>query len=75
MATAKLSDNLSQVLATAREPVTIRAEDGRVVGVFEPFDDEQEIPCPYTEEQLQEFRRNKGVCRPLGEVLKRMGAE
>jgi hypothetical protein len=75
MATAKLTDNLSEVLANAKEPLTIRAADGRVVGFFEPFNDQEEIPCPYTEEQLREFRRNKGTCRPLSEVLKRIGAE
>jgi hypothetical protein len=75
MATAKLTDNLSEVLANAKEPLTIRAADGRVVGFFEPFNDQEEIPCPYTEEQLREFRRNKGACRPLGEVLKRIGTE
>ena len=75
MATAKLSDNLSEVLSNARGPVTIRAEDGRVVGVFQPYDDQEEIPCQYSEEQLQEFRRTTGVCRPLSEVLKRIGAE
>jgi hypothetical protein len=75
MATARLTDNLAEVLARATEPVTIRAADGRVVGVFEPYDDRQEPPCPYTDEQLEEFRRNKGACRPLDEVLRRIGAE
>lgn len=75
MATAKLTDNLSEVLANAREPLTIRAADGRVVGFFEPFDDQADIPCPYTDEQLEAFRLNKGVCRPLDEILRRIGAE
>ena len=75
MAIARLDDNLPEILANAKERVTIRAADGRVVGFFEPFDDQEEIPCPYTEEQFQEFHRNKGVCRPLDEVLKLIGAE
>jgi hypothetical protein len=75
MAIARLSDNLSEVLANAKGPVTIRADDGRVVGVFESFDDQEDIPCPYMDEQLEEFRRNKGICRPLNEVLKRIGTE
>jgi hypothetical protein len=75
MATAILGETLSAVLATAKERVIIRAPDGRVVGFFEPADDQEEIPSPYTDDQIREFQQNKGVCRPLNEVLKRIGAE
>jgi hypothetical protein len=75
MSTARLTDNLSEVLANAKERVTIRAADGRVIGFFDPYDDQADIPSPYTDEQLEEFRRNKGTCRPLQEVLKRIGAQ
>ncbi|HJZ92750.1 MAG TPA: hypothetical protein VKE40_17890 [Gemmataceae bacterium] len=75
MATATLGNTLSEILANAKERIVIRAPDGRVVGYFEPLDDQDDDSCPYTEEQILEFQRDKGVCRPLGEVLKRIGAE
>jgi hypothetical protein len=75
MATAILGDRLSDVLAAAKERVVIRAPDGRVVGFFEPVVDQEEIPSPFTDEQIREFQQNRGVCRPLDEVLKRIGAE
>jgi hypothetical protein len=75
MVNATLGDSLSDILARAKETVVVRASDGRVIGYFEPLDDQDDIPCPFTDEQILEFRRNKGTCRPLDEVLKRIGAE
>ena len=75
MATAILGNTLSDILATAKERVVIRAPDGKVIGFFEPVDDQEEFPSPYTDDQIREFQRIKGICRPLDEVLKRIGAE
>jgi hypothetical protein len=75
MATATLGNGLSDILVNANERVVIRAPDGRVIGFFEPLDDQDDDSCPYTDEQILDFQPNKGVCRPLDEVLKRIGAE
>ena len=61
--------------AMARERVVLRAPDGRVIGFFEPIDDQNEHPSARCSNgPLRKFRGTK-VFVALEEVLKRIGAE
>jgi len=75
MTTATLDENLLPVLEKATERVVIRDKDGRVLGVYQPSPVGEYVrQSPLSEEEILAIQRNKGECRPLEEVWKRIGA-
>jgi hypothetical protein len=63
-------------LAALSEATTLRDESGRVLGVFVPADAATLWPstdeCPYTRDELDRFRNEKGGKR-LSEIWKSLG--
>jgi hypothetical protein len=61
------------------EPLEFRNESGRVLGHFIPalkpaVQPHPEDGCPYTAEELQRMRNEKGG-RPLAEIWRELGAK